>query len=66
MKLKKQDKPAVKGEEENGQDETTTTTTNEESTSAHMHLTNEDKEKGNFKHFNISKKTVKKLKGRFR
>jgi hypothetical protein len=28
-----------------------------------IYLTAEDKEKGNFKNFNISKKTIKKLKG---
>jgi ATP-dependent RNA helicase DDX21 len=29
-----------------------------------LHLSDADKEKGNFKHFNISKKTIKKLKDR--
>jgi hypothetical protein len=59
MKLKQQDKMA----ETNGNDETI----NEEKiSSSNMHITDEDKEKGNFKNFNISKKTIKKLKGKIK
>ena len=63
MKLRNQDKIVVNNEQENDDDETTTNGDN--SSTAHMHLKDEDKEKGNFKHFNISKKTIKKLKGNF-
>jgi hypothetical protein len=33
-------------------------------TQTNMQLTDSDKEKGNFKNFNISKQTIKKLKGK--
>jgi hypothetical protein len=33
-------------------------------TQTNMQLTDADKEKGNFKNFNISKQTIKKLKGK--
>jgi hypothetical protein len=55
MQLRKQDKMT----EENGHDET------EKSNSANLHLTDADREKGNLKHFKISKKTIQKLKGKF-
>jgi len=58
MKLKKQDKVVVNTEQENVIDETI------KINSANMHLTDSDREKGNFKNFNISKKTIQKLKGR--
>jgi hypothetical protein len=52
MQLRKQDKMA----EENGHDETEKN---------NFHLTDADREKGNLKNFNISKKTIQKLKGKF-
>jgi hypothetical protein len=60
MKLKKQDKVVVNTEQENVIDETII---DAKINSANMHLTDSDREKGNFKNFNISKKTLKKLKG---
>lgn len=63
MKLRKQDKMVVNDEHENGIDEIKN---DEKSSSSNMHLTDADKEKGNFKHFNISKKTMKKLKGKLK
>ncbi|UJR23425.1 hypothetical protein I4U23_026430 [Adineta vaga] len=62
MKLQKQNQMVVKNEQENGNDEVQT---NEEiKSTTNLHLSDEAKEKGNFKHFNISKKTIKKLKDR--
>lgn len=55
MKLKKQDTTA----EENGHDEI------EKSDSSNVQVTDDDKTKGDFKNFKISKKTIKKLKGYF-
>jgi len=49
MKLRTQDQNTKEHETINGE--------------TNIHLTNEDKEKGNFQNFNISKKTIKKLKG---
>ena len=63
MKLKTQTPMAVNDEQENGIDETKN---KEKSSSTNIHLTEEDKEKGNFKHFNISKRTIKKLKGKLK
>jgi hypothetical protein len=61
MKLKNQ--VIVADEQENVIDEIKN---GEKSSSTHIHLSDADKEKGNFKHFNISKKTIKKLKGKFK
>ncbi|CAF0793439.1 unnamed protein product [Rotaria sordida] len=58
MKLKTQDKMTVNNEQENGIDETTN------GAQSNMHLTDDDKEKGHFKNFNISKQTIKKLQNR--
>lgn len=66
MKLKKSTKTAVNGEQnegdiasDNGNDEKKNGTS---ATSSSLHLTDAEKEKGNFQHFNISKKTIQKLK----
>ena len=48
--------------QENGNGETTS---EEKPSSSSIHLTDEDREKGNFKNFNLSKKTIKKLKGKY-
>ncbi|CAF0850614.1 unnamed protein product [Rotaria sp. Silwood1] len=61
MQLRKQDKMTVNDEQENGTDETTN---GDKSKISNMHLTDADKEKGNFKNFNISKQTIKKLQNR--
>jgi hypothetical protein len=58
MKLKQQDKMI----EKNGIDETPT---GAKTSSLPIHLTDDDQEKGNFQNFNISKKTIKKLQGKF-
>ncbi len=55
MKLRKQDTMT----EENGHDET------DKSDSTNVNVTDADREKGNFKHFKISKRTIQKLKGNF-
>ena len=48
-------------EETNGTDETINGTT---PSPTHIHLTDAEKEKGKFEHFNISSKTIQKLKGK--
>jgi hypothetical protein len=68
MKIKKQKRTPVNDEQQqdetipetNGHDENTDS--NNMSTPS-INLTDSDKDKGNFKHFKISKKTVQKLKG---
>lgn len=59
MKLRKQDQMTVDDEHQNGIDETT-------NGASGIHLTNEDKEKGNFQNFNISKQTIKKLESKIK
>jgi len=68
MNLKQQNKMVVNNEQdetdsqqENGNDEMNN---GEKSSSKNVHVTDDDKEKGNFKNFNISKKTIQKLKDR--
>ncbi|CAF0929234.1 unnamed protein product [Rotaria sordida] len=61
MKHKNQNKMAI---EEFEQDPTNSQEGNGLNKTTNIQLTNEDKEKGNLKNFNISKKTIKKLKAR--
>ncbi|CAF3338707.1 unnamed protein product [Rotaria sp. Silwood1] len=61
MKHKKQNQSAV---EEFEQDQTNSQEDNGLNETTNIQLTEKDKEKGNFKNFNISKKTIKKLKAR--
>lgn len=63
MRLKKQEKMTVNDEHENGIDETANGNKNG---SSNLHLSDVDKEKGNFKNFKISKRTIKKLQGKFK
>ncbi|CAF0750993.1 unnamed protein product [Adineta steineri] len=64
MKLKiKQEQMVVNDEQENGTDEITKTN-DEKISSSNVQVTDDDKEKGNFKNFKISKQTIKKLKDR--
>jgi hypothetical protein len=49
---------------ESEQDETNSQQDNGTNGTANVQLTEKDKEKGNLKKFNISKKTIKKLKGK--
>ena len=68
MKVKKTTKKVVKKEptekiieEVNGTEEKINGAT---PSPTHIHLTDAEKEKGKFEHFNISKKTIQKLKGK--
>ena len=59
MKLRKQDKMTVQNEQGNRIDDETLNA--DKTNLSNMHLTDDDKKKGNFKNFNLSIKTMKKL-----